>query len=173
VGTEKGFGDAKLLAGLTSAAAGVAEDTMARIYRKHGGAVMRFAAQCTGDTVLAEQVTQDVFVHLWCNPHSFHAPEISLQSHLAKTAYWRCVAKLALEEYRGHLEQEVETDPWRQLRAEERWALGLTHFGRMTSKEVAAVLGVSEDVVKCRISRGLQRLREAGVEAQNRSRRPN
>ena len=151
------FGEAELLGELRSSAADAAEAALAEIYRQHGPAVLGLAERCAGDVLQAEQVATEVFVDLWCQRHSLPSQR-SLRSYLIQAAYLRCMAYGELPRERG--EDDAEADRWRQLPAEDRWAIGLAYFGQMSSRDVAGLLDVSEEAVKSRITRGLQRLAE-------------
>jgi DNA-directed RNA polymerase specialized sigma24 family protein len=155
--------DAELVAELASAAPGVAVGSLVEIYRRHGDVVFGLTVRCTGDAVLAEQILHDVFVQLWDDPHSFHpAPEAPLRWQLIKAAYRRSLVKGRLRAYDGRGEQDIKGQAWRQLPPEERWAVGLARFGQMICSDIASALGLSEDTVKSQMTRGLQRLADAG-----------
>ena len=155
----RGFGDAELVAQLASGAAGAAEGALARLYDRHGDAVFSLVERCTGDRLWAEHVTEQVFAELWAEPHAFDPSKGSLRSHLIKAAYHHSATT---KTYSAHAEDDAEAPLWRQLQAEDRWAIGLTHFGEMTSKEVADALGVTEEAMTARIARGLRRVRDSG-----------
>ncbi len=52
------------------------------LYRRHQGAVYRFALQMTGRRAVAEDVTQEVFMALIRNPESYDAARGALASYL-------------------------------------------------------------------------------------------
>ena len=154
----RGFGDAELVAQLASGAAGAAEGALARLYDRHGDAVFSLVERCTGDRLWAEHVTEQVFAELWAEPHAFDPSKDSLRSHLIRAAYRHSAAA---KTYSAPAEDDAEAPLWRQLHAEDRWAIGLSHFGEMSAKEVADALGVSEETMKSRIARGLRQARDS------------
>jgi plastocyanin len=48
------------------------EDALAEAYRRHAGAVYALARRVTGDTVLAEEVVQEVYLRLWNSPDTLN-----------------------------------------------------------------------------------------------------
>ena len=143
---------------LASGAARAAEAALAELYDRHGDAVFSLVERCTGDRLWAEHVTERVFAELWAEPHAFDPSGGSLRSHLIKAAYRHSAAAAP---YAAQAEDDAEAPLWHQLHAEDRWAIGLTHFGEMTSKEVADALGVTEEAMTARIARGLRRVRDS------------
>ena len=57
-------------------------DAFTILYRRHQGAVYRFALQMTGSRAVAEDVTQEVFMTLIRNPESYDAARGALASYL-------------------------------------------------------------------------------------------
>jgi RNA polymerase sigma-70 factor (ECF subfamily) len=57
-------------------------DAFTTLYRRHQGAVYRFALQMTGRRAVAEDVTQEVFMALIRNPESYDAARGALASYL-------------------------------------------------------------------------------------------
>jgi len=58
-------------ASLAMAVARWQEEALAEIYRRHAGAVFGLAKRLIFDAVLAEEVTQEVFVRLWREPERY------------------------------------------------------------------------------------------------------
>ena len=58
-------------ASLAMAVARWQEEALAEIYRRHAGAVFGLAKRLMFDPVLAEEVTQEVFVRLWREPERY------------------------------------------------------------------------------------------------------
>ena len=157
------------------------EDALAEAYRRHAGAVYALARRVTGDTVLGEEVVQEVFLRLWNSPDKFDPDRGSLRSYLLAQAHGRSVDLLRSESSRRRREEtdarrtatsgyDVEHEVWdlavadhvkeavAVLPVEERRAIELAYFGGHTYREVAQMLNQPEGTVKSRIRAGMRRL---------------
>jgi RNA polymerase sigma-70 factor, ECF subfamily len=70
------------------------EGAFLQFYRRHQGAVFRFALQMSGKTEIAEEVTQDVFMVVMRSPKQFDAKRGSAASYLygiARNLVLRCL----------------------------------------------------------------------------------
>src|ERR1700693_616000 len=67
------------------------ESALAEVYRRHGGAVLGLAQRILGPDGRAEDVTQDVFGHLWNRPERFDPDRGSLRAFLLTMAHGRAV----------------------------------------------------------------------------------
>ena len=159
------------------------EDALAVIYRRHAGPVFGLARRLLSDNVLAEEVTQEVFVRLWQHPERFDPARGTLRTFLLTMAHGRSVdllraetsrrqreeRSLALAEAVYDLEQEVFDvttaerirDAVTSLPVEERKAIELAYFGGHSYREVAALQNQPEGTVKSRIRSGLRRMERA------------
>jgi RNA polymerase sigma-70 factor (ECF subfamily) len=178
--------DAQLLVGAARADA----QALAELYRRHGTLVYGLARRLLGDEDEAQDVTQEIFVHLWEHPDRFDPGRGSLRTYLLTRTHSRAVdairsraARIAREERDARSApldvSEVERGVWDlaaadrvtkavvRLPAEERAAIELAYFGGHTYKEVAELLSTPEGTVKSRIRKGLQRLRTALVTMEN------
>jgi RNA polymerase sigma-70 factor (ECF subfamily) len=180
-------------AGLAIAVARCHEEALAEIYRRHAGAVFGLARRLLLHNVLAEEVSQEVFVRLWREPERFDPARGSLRTFLLSMAHGRAVDLLRAETSRhareersravaeaGYdLEQEVcEAATAERVRSAlanlpeaERKAIQLAYYGGLTYREVAAAQAEPEGTVKSRIRSGLRRMHnELGAGAQGANR---
>jgi len=157
------------------------EDALAEAYRRHAGAVFALARRVTSDSVLAEEVVQEVYLRLWNAPDKFDPERGSLRSYLLAQAHGRSVDLLRSESSRRRREQtdarktatagyDVEHEVWdltvadrvkqavAVLPVDERRAIELAYFGGHTYREVAVMLDQPEGTVKSRIRAGMRRL---------------
>ena len=167
-------------ASLAMAVARWQEEALAEIYRRHAGAVFGLAKRLIFDTVLAEEVTQEVFVRLWREPERFDPTRGSLRTFLLSVTHGRAIDLLrsemsrrareersrAVAEAGYDLEQEVfdltTAERVRKAVAKlpgvERKAIELAYFGGHSYREVAAIQNEPEGTIKSRIRSGLRRM---------------
>ncbi len=167
-------------ASLAMAVARWQEEALAEIYRRHAGAVFGLAKRLIFDAVLAEEVTQEVFVRLWREPERFDPTRGSLRTFLLSVTHGRAIDILRSEMSRrareersrsvaeaGYdLEQEVfdltTAERVRKAVAKlpgvERKAIELAYFGGHSYREVAAIENEPEGTIKSRIRSGLRRM---------------
>jgi len=159
----------------------------ARVYAEHRPVALAAAQHVLRDRAAAEDVVQDVFVHLWRRPGAFDARRGSLRSYITMLARsraidrWRSQAvhesaldrlKLAAGEAAPHDCSAAERVIERERRA---WAIAavdglpapqreavLLAFGRgLSAGEIAAAIGVPPGTAKSRVRLGLEKLRAA------------
>ena len=154
---------------------------LAEIYRQHGGAVYGLSRRVLGDDSLAEDVTQELFLRLWNEPHRFDPKRGTLRSFLQRQAHSRSVERVRSEEARRKREDRslaVELAPLKDLESDviasiesdrirsalesldpdERRPIVLAYYGGASYRDVAVRLDLPEGTVKSRIRAGLRRL---------------
>lgn len=165
-------------AALVAAVHGGDEVALAELYDRFAGLVHGVAHRVTGDRGAAEEVTQEVFTHLWRNAERFDPARGSVRSWLAVMAYRRGVDWMRAEAARRRAVRPTPDE--HQASAEDAAIAGavaervraavdglpqsqreLVHrlyFDGWTVREVAASLGVPEGTAKTRLRAARQRL---------------
>ena len=154
---------------------------LAEVYRRHSPLVFGLARRVTGDDALAEDVVQEVFVHLWRQPERFDPSRGTLRSWLGVLTHRRSVDLLRSESRRSRVDGRCEaispapdaddalTAEWIGGRVREaidrlppgqREAVLLAYFGGRTYRQVAAELQIPEGTAKSRLRLALGKLDE-------------
>lgn len=84
------------------------ETAFTLLYRKRQGAVYRFALQMTGCEAIAEDVTQEVFIKLMCEPNQYDPAKGSLSAYIYGIARYQVLRRLRKE--RGFVPIVEETE---------------------------------------------------------------
>jgi RNA polymerase sigma-70 factor (ECF subfamily) len=144
------------------------EDAFTVLYRRRQGPVYRFALQMTGNVVIAEDLTQEVFMALLTKTAKYDAARGSLSSFLygvARNLVLRRIEKTAeIEDYAGP--EDVLEDLTRRetvehvrravlsLPAVYREAVVLCDLQDTSYEEAALVLDCPVGTVRSRLNRG-------------------
>jgi RNA polymerase sigma factor (sigma-70 family) len=158
------------------------EAALAEVYDEHSSLVFGLALRTTRDRGMAEDVTQDVFVNLWKQPHRFDPERGSLRALLAAMARNRAIDLIRSRSAADRRDENegrkaavtdpgsVEDDALRSERSDavrralaelpedQRKAIDLAYFAGHTYREVATLLGIPEGTAKSRLRIGMQRL---------------
>jgi RNA polymerase sigma-70 factor (ECF subfamily) len=157
------------------------QQALAEVYHRHGDGVFGLVKRVLADSAMAEEVTQEVFLRLWDEPHRFDAQRGALRSFLLRQAHSRAVERVRSEEARRRREERVDresvptppdveaqaladlargevSDALASLSEGEREAIVLAYFGGHSYREVALRLDLPEGTVKSRIRLGLAKL---------------
>ncbi len=162
-----------------------------RAYREHAPAMLTAANRVLRDLAAAEDVVQDVFMHLWRKPDGFDPGRGSLSSYLTMMARSRALDRWRTRSARDaaversaqqvRLERPVAEDAaepvlrkesqHRVLRAldelpgDQREAVLLAFGKGLTAREIAAAAKVPLGTAKSRVRLGLQKARVEMVAA--------
>ncbi len=161
------------------------------LYDRFGDLVYSVCLRVVGDTYIAEDVTQDVFVRVWQRPEQFDvrrgkfvtwllsvARNRSIDHRRSQSRRMRHEALPSIDEEEDVLPSEDERDdPALQtvladecaavrkalevLPPEQKLAIQLAYFGGLTQQEIANKLGQPLGTVKTRIRLGMQKMRGA------------
>ena len=161
----------------------------ARAYREHRAGALAAAQRVLHDPAAAEDVVQDVFVHLWRRPRAFDERRGSLRSYITMLARSRAIDRWRSQAVHEAAAERLKLEP--ETRQEESaadhaiarqraaWATGvvdrlpppqreavlLAYGADMSASEIAAVLGVPHGTAKSRVRLGLEKLRLAAESA--------
>src|SRR5947207_2322717 len=145
------------------------ESAMARLYDKYSSIVYSVALRVLGDTGIAEDVLQEVFMQLWRNPELFDSSRGNLAAWLSVIARNRAIdarrrrrPNTDIADVIVSTEQDMsaETDRTRAMKrvrevlgemaGPQRQALELAYFDGMTHSEIATKTGEPLGTVKTR-----------------------
>jgi RNA polymerase sigma-70 factor (ECF subfamily) len=165
------------------------EAALRELYDQFSPMVYGLALRVTGDRTAAEDITQDVFVHVWERPSSFDPSRGRLRGWLATIAHHRAIDHLRRVKVRRRYaaveggQQPPPPSPEEAavaaavatrvraaiggLPAPQQAAVVLAYFEGKTFRQVAEILGVPEGTAKSRLRLGLRRvadrLRSEGI----------
>jgi RNA polymerase sigma-70 factor (ECF subfamily) len=166
---------------LTARLAAGDDRALAEVFDELGAAVHATALQVLGDPA-AQDVVQDVFVDLWCQPQRYDESLGSLRTYLTMRARHRALDVLRSELRRASREERhtrllpaprtptpseevTEADSAATVRAavrrlppEQRRVVELAYFGGLSYREVAQRMGIPEGTAKSRVRLALARL---------------
>jgi RNA polymerase sigma-70 factor, ECF subfamily len=152
------------------------EEAFRRAFQEHKDAVYAFVFRLTGSTTAAEDLTQDCFLELFRKPQRFDPVRGSLRSFLLGIA-----RNLALKRWRRQYRFQSIEDEGPALRTEDvpldaglavaaamnalsplqREAIVLFEYEGLTLEEIGSVTGTEAGVVKSRLYRARENLRES------------
>jgi RNA polymerase sigma-70 factor (ECF subfamily) len=161
------------------------------LYDRYGDLVYSVSLRVVGDTYIAEDVTQDVFVRVWRRPEQFDLRRGRFITWLLSVARNRSIdhrrsqARRLRHETAPAPEDEEDLLPSEDSRddpalvtvlgdersavrqaldvlpPEQKLAIQLAYFGGLTQQEIANKLGQPLGTVKTRIRLGMQKMRGA------------
>jgi RNA polymerase sigma-70 factor (ECF subfamily) len=164
------------------------ERALGLAYDEHASVVLMTARRVTLDEQLADDVVQDVFVHLWESADRVDLSRGTLRTYLRVVAHRRAVDAVRRAVRRDRAETSASSSPTNivvvegvdgrivdadaavwcherlsdaldQLPEDQRIALTMAYYGGQTLKQVAASLGIPEGTAKSRVRLGLARVR--------------
>jgi RNA polymerase sigma-70 factor, ECF subfamily len=165
------------------------QSALADLYARYGGAVFSVALRVLNNRALAEEVTQDTFLKVWSQAHTWDSSKGRLSSWLLTIARYGAIDLLRKEQRRpGSSAVDLDDilnmvgrrapmdDPqWhdgrllrallQQLPSEQSQVIELTFYQGMTHTDMAEHLQLPLGTVKTRVRLGLQKLRDLWLEA--------
>lgn len=173
-GTLDGFSDPLLLARI----AGQDREAFRVFYHRHSGRLLAALRHLCRDTVMAEDLLQEVFLTVWRKAAGYRADRGDVGGWLFTISRNKVIdrrrrGQLALVDDEGSLlaDAAAPAEGGRDMRLSVRQALGtltieqrqavtLTYLGGFTYDETAARLDVPLGTLKSRLRAGIHRLRE-------------
>ena len=171
-----GSSDAMLVSAIRSGD----EQAMAQLYERYSAVVYSVALRVLGDTGVAEDILQEVFMRLWRSPDTFDATRGSLPGWLAVITRNRAIDSLRKRRPEADIADVVVSiepdivgaaDSSRALEKirgalggmplPQRAALEMAFFEGLSHTEIAEKTGEPLGTVKTRIRAGLLTLRKA------------
>lgn len=157
------------------------------LYDRYSPRVYALTLRVLGDTMLAEEVTQDTFLKLWSRARQFNPQKGALLPWLLTIAHRTALDRLRLENRRPPASNSEEPDQawstladettqdgearWRSLYfavqslpEEQRQVIDLAYYKGMSQSEIAEVLGWPLGTVKTRVRAAMQALRQHWLE---------
>jgi RNA polymerase sigma-70 factor (ECF subfamily) len=159
------------------------EHAFLALYDRYAGRVHGLTLHILGDSMLAEEATQDTFLKLWSRARQYLAERGNLLPWLLTIARRVALDRLRLESRRPtlsdaddadegwqnlpDLETTAEESRWRSLhfsvqslQPELRRAVELAYYQGMSQSEIAEALGWPLGTVKTRLRAAMEKLRD-------------
>jgi RNA polymerase sigma-70 factor (ECF subfamily) len=170
------------------------QDALSELYDRYNRLVYSMAVNAVGENLLAEEITQDVFLRIWNKAETYSAQKGKVITWVASIARYRSIDAIRSQKARpeGHsvawdiegssdnpnhlnIEERVELTERQQrvrqavaqLPEEQRQALAYAYFQGHTHREIAEVLGEPLGTIKTRIRLAMQKLRQSLAEENN------
>lgn len=157
-------------------------DAFLGIYDRFAGRVYGLSLRILGESMLAEEVTQDVFVKLWQHAGAYSAEKGSVPAWLLSIARRTAIDRLRYENRRPELaapddpqetldavphERQQQEDRWRKLRLsfrvlppEQKMVIELAFYYQMSHSQIAEFLELPLGTIKTRLRLGMEKLRK-------------
>jgi RNA polymerase sigma-70 factor (ECF subfamily) len=153
------------------------------IYDRYSSKVYALALRMLGDSMTAEEVTQDAFLKLWSRASSFNPTRGSFLTWMLTITRHTALDRIRLENRRPKLidpennehaswfelpdvESGSEEARWRSLRfavmdlpAEQRQVIELAYFHGLSQSQIAEHVSIPLGTVKTRMRLGMEKLR--------------
>ncbi len=152
------------------------------LYDRYASRVYALAIRVLGDSMAAEEVTQDVFVKLWARARSYLTSRGSFATWLLAIARNTAIDRLRMERRRPTFDDADPEESWQDLpdvdstSDEARWrslyfavqdlppehrqVIELAYYQGLSHSEIAQALGWPIGTVKTRLRLGMQQLRQ-------------
>jgi RNA polymerase sigma-70 factor, ECF subfamily len=159
---------------------------ISELYDRYGRLVFSLAVKIVGESTVAEEITQDVFVQIWNKADTFRPESGKVITWLSSVARYRAIDVLRRQNARpeghhislddGFFEEDKEADvvpavelllehqrvrrALQDLPPDQRIALNLAYFQGLTQQQISEKLNEPLGTIKTRIRLGMQKLRQ-------------
>jgi RNA polymerase sigma-70 factor, ECF subfamily len=146
-------------------------DTFAAVYRENASRLRAFLRQMVGSSEAAEDLTQEIFTHLWSHPDGFDPARGTVRAYLfgigrhRAAEWWRrskpqsplADDRCAASDPEG---ESLIADALRRLPEEQRTLLWLREVEGQSYAELAVIFDIPVGTVRSRLFMARQGLRE-------------
>jgi RNA polymerase sigma-70 factor (ECF subfamily) len=159
------------------------QQALLSLYDRYSGRVYALVLRMLGDSMAAEEITQDVFLKLWARARSYLASRGAFAPWLLTIARNTALDRLRLERRRPTLADDAESEEswkdipdgestseearWRALYfavqalpPEQRQVIYLAYYQGLSHSQIAEHLGWPVGTVKTRLRLGMAQLRQ-------------
>ena len=166
------------------------QQALLHLYDRYASRVYALALRILGDSMSAEEITQDVFLKLWSRARSYLAERGPLAPWLLTIARNTALDRLRLERRRPAISDDAEPDEtwkeipdqqstseearWRSLHfavqalpREQRQVIELAYYQGLSHSQIAEHLGWPVGTVKTRLRMGMEQLRQYWLADEN------
>jgi len=161
---------------------------LSELYDLYSTRVYSLAVTILGDTMAAQEVTQDTFMKVWQNPQLYHRDEGRFTGWLLTITRRLAIDHIRHENRRSgksfsidddnfpelHDPSQDEQARWRELRhildelpLEQREVIVLAYYRGLSQSDIALYIDIPLGTVKTRLRLGMEKLRVAFEEARS------
>ncbi|NIS82201.1 MAG: sigma-70 family RNA polymerase sigma factor [Anaerolineales bacterium] len=158
-----------------------------QLYDRHASRIFALALRMLGESMAAEDVTQEVFLKLWSRARTFRSDRGKLITWLLTITRHAALDRIRLEKRMPTIatpkvegddwddlvngETETEESRWRSLHFavldlpfEQRQAIEYAYYHGLSQSQIASHLGIPLGTVKTRMRLGMEKLRQLWLE---------
>lgn len=158
------------------------EQALLALYDRYSSRVYGLALKMLGEPMLAEEITQDVFLKLWSRARNYLAERGSFPTWLLAITRNTALDRIRLENRRPPAASEEENESWidqidsrsdpeearwrslkfavQSLPADQQQVIDLAYFYGLSHSEIAEHTGLPLGTVKTRLRAGMEQLRK-------------
>lgn len=150
---------------------------LSALYDRYGPACLALSQRVVGDSSVAEDVVQELFVRVWESPNAYQPARGSVKTWLVTTARSRSIDALRKQRTRNRIQERAGEDqpdyslPPRRasstvgravegLPEDQRRVIELAYFEGLTQAEISEQLKMPLGTTKSRLRLGLSKLKE-------------